>query len=79
MVFNISTPTQGCWLNVVESFFSRLTKQMLNSIRVLNKENLENRIRQYFHEINNVLVLYHWFYKLEDMDLTKDDISKIVL
>ncbi len=59
MVFNISTPTQGCWLNVVESFFSRLTKQMLNSIRVLNKENLENRIRQYFHEINNVLVLYH--------------------
>ena len=68
----------GSWLNMVEGFFSKLTKQMLNGIRVSSKEEVTSRIYQYFDEINEVPVPYHWSYKLDDIDLAKEDISKIV-
>ncbi len=42
------------------------------------KEELESRIYQYFEEINKVPVPYHWSYKLDDIDLEKEDISQIV-
>ena len=42
------------------------------------KEEMESRIYQYFDEINKVPVPYHWSYKLDDIDLNKEDISKIV-
>ena len=74
----VFTPTHGSWLNLVEGFFSKLTKQMLNGIRVSSIEELESRIYQYFDEINKVPVPYHWSYKLEDIDLAKEDISQIV-
>lgn len=74
----VFTPTHGSWLNMVEGFFSKLTKQMLNGIRVSGKEELESRIYQYFDEINQVPVPYHWSYNLDDIDLAKEDISRIV-
>lgn len=74
----VFTPTHGSWRNMVEGFFNKLTKQMLNSIRVSSKEELESRIYQYFEEINKVPVPYHWSYKLDDIDLAKEDISQIV-
>lgn len=40
----VFTPTHGSWLNMVEGFFSKLTKQMLSGIRVTSKEELEERI-----------------------------------
>jgi transposase len=74
----VFTPTHGSWLNMVEGFFSKLTKQMLNGIRVSNKTELEQRIYQYFEEINKVPVPYHWSYKLDDIDLEKEDLDQIV-
>lgn len=74
----VFTPTHGSWLNMVEGFFSKLTKQMLVGIRVSSKEELEERIYQYFTEINKVPVPYHWSYKLDDIDLEKEDIGQIV-
>lgn len=74
----VFTPTHGSWLNMVEGFFGKMTKQMLNGIRVTSKEELENRIYQYFDEINEVPVPYHWSYKLDDIDLEKEDISQII-
>ena len=74
----VFTPTHGSWLNMVEGFFSKMTKQMLQGIRVSGKEELERRIYHYFDEINAVPVPYHWSYKLDDIDLEKEDISKIV-
>lgn len=74
----VFTPTHGSWLNMVEGFFSKMTKQMLNGIRVSCKEELEERMYQYFDEINKVPVPYHWTYKLDDIDLSKEDISQIV-
>ena len=64
---------------MVEGFFSKLTKQMLNGIRVSGKEELEGRIYQYFDEINKVPVPYHWSYKLDDIDLAKEDISQMYM
>ena len=74
----VFTPTHGSWLNMVEGFFSKMTKQMLNGIRVTSKEELESRIYKYFEEINEVPVPYHWSYNLDDIDLEKEDISQIV-
>ena len=36
----VFTPTHGSWLNLIESFFSKMTKQMLKGIRVKSKEEL---------------------------------------
>ena len=36
----VFTPTHTSWLNMIESFFSKMTKQMLKGIRVNLKEEL---------------------------------------
>ncbi|EFE92999.1 hypothetical protein GCWU000341_00242 [Oribacterium sp. oral taxon 078 str. F0262] len=43
----VFTPTHGYWLNLIESFFSKVTKQMLKGIRVSIKTELKKRI--YLH------------------------------
>ena len=63
----VFTPKHGFWLNMIESFFSKLTKQMLRGIRVNSKEELETRIYQYFEEVNQEPVIYHWTYKLDEV------------
>lgn len=55
-----------------------MTKQMPNGISVKSKEESENRIYKYFEEINEVPIPYHWSYKLEDIDLEKEDLTQIV-
>jgi len=63
----VFTPTHGSWLNLIESFFSKMTKQMLKGIRVQSKQELEDRIYLYFDEINADSVVYHWSYKLDEI------------
>lgn len=62
----VFTPKHGSWLNMVESFFSKMTKQMLRGIRVKSKQELTDRIYQYFKEINKEPVVYHWRYKMDE-------------
>lgn len=64
----VFTPKHGSWLNLVESFFSKLTRQFLKGIRVASKEELIERIYKYFEEINAEPVVYHWKYKLDEID-----------
>ena len=64
----VFTPKHGSWLNLVEGFFSKMTRQMLKGIRVKTKDELIQRIYQYFEEINAEPVVYHWKYKLEEID-----------
>lgn len=64
----VFTPKHGSWLNLVEGFFSKMTRQMLKGIRVKSKEELEQRIYKYFEEINAEPVVYHWKYRLEEID-----------
>lgn len=74
----VFTPTHGSWLNMVEGFFSKMTRQMLTGIRVPSKEVLKERIYQYFDEINAVPVPYKWKYKMDTIHLETEDISQIV-
>lgn len=64
----VFTPKHGSWLNLVEGFFSKLTRQALKGIRVKTKEELVSRIYKYFEEVNAEPVVYHWKYKLEEID-----------
>jgi transposase len=65
----VFTPKHGSWLNLIESFFSKMSKQMLRGIRVQSKEELEMRIYQYFNEVNEEPVVYHWKYKMDEIEL----------
>lgn len=74
----VFTPTHGSWLNMIEGFFSKMTRQMLTGIRVKTKAELEERIYQYFDEINNVPVPYKWKYKMDTIELENENIDNIV-
>jgi len=64
----VFTPKHGSWLNLVEGFFSKLTRQSLRGIRVKSKEELIERIYKYFDEVNESPVVYHWKYKLDEIN-----------
>ena len=73
----VFTPTHGSWLNLIESFFSKMTKQMLKGIRAKSKEELAERIYKYFEEVNAAPVIYRWTYKLDEISIeeAKDNIA----
>ena len=64
----VFTPKHGSWLNMIEGFFGKMTRQMLKGIRVSTKQELVDRIYRYFDEVNEVPVVYHWKYKMDDFD-----------
>ena len=68
----VFTPKHGSWLNMVEGFFSKMTRQMLRGIRVKTKDELVSRIYQYFSEINEEPVVFHWKYNLDDIDVSEE-------
>ncbi len=68
----VFTPKHGSWLNMVEGFFSKMTKQMLRGIRVNSKEELAERIYRYFDEVNEEPVVFHWKYNLDDIDVSEE-------
>lgn len=68
----VFTPKHGSWLNMVEGFFSKMTKQMLRGIRVKSKEKLADRIYLYFDEINAEPVVFHWKYNLDDINVSEE-------
>lgn len=68
----VFTPKHGSWLNMVEGFFSKMTRQMLRGIRVKSKEELTNRIYKYFAEINEEPIVFHWKYNLDDIDVSEE-------
>ena len=75
----VLAPTHGSWLNLVESFFGKLARQMLRGIRVSSKKELEERILLYFDEVNEVPVPHRWTWGLDDIDLGAEDVDAIPL
>ena len=65
------TPKHGSWLNMIENFFSKMTKQMLKGIRVESKEELERRIYLYFDEVNREPVVCRWSYKMDEISVVE--------
>ncbi|MCQ4365952.1 IS630 family transposase [Mycobacterium gordonae] len=61
----IFTPKHGSWLNVIESFFAKMTKQVLRHLRVKSKDELKQRIELYLQEVNENPVPFRWSYGLE--------------
>ena len=68
----VFTPKHGSWLNMIEGFFSKMTRQMLRGIRVKSKDELTSRIYKYFVEINEEPIVFHWKYNLDDIDVSEE-------
>jgi len=62
----VFTPPHGSWLNLIENQFSKMTRTMLRGIRVASKQELIDRIHQYFEEINAAPVAFRWKYKMDE-------------
>lgn len=71
----VFTPKHASWLNLIECFFSKMTKQMLKGIRVKSKEELADRIYQYFDEVNAEPVVFHWTYKLDEIQQKEPEVN----
>lgn len=52
-------------LNLIESFFAKMTKSVLRGIRVKSKAELIKRLQKYFDAINEQPVVFKWSYKME--------------
>ena len=65
----VFTPKHGSWLNLIESFFGKMGKQCLKGMRVNSKEELAERIYQYIAEVNEHPVVYHWTYKMDEIEI----------
>ncbi|MDZ7292755.1 MAG: IS630 family transposase, partial [candidate division KSB1 bacterium] len=65
----IFTPTHGSWLNIIESFFSKMARQFLHGIRVNSREELVERLLKYLDEINETPVVFRWKYKLDEISI----------
>jgi transposase len=59
------TPKHGSWLNLVEGFFSKLTRSVLRHIRVSSKQELKDRIMAAMDFFNRDPVVHTWTYKLD--------------
>ncbi|MGN8851817.1 transposase [Anaerobiospirillum succiniciproducens] len=65
----VFTPKHGSWLNMIESWFGKLSRTMLRGIRAENKKELEHRIMDYIEFINEDPVVPRWKYKMNDIDV----------
>lgn len=63
----IYTPKHGSWLNLIEIFFSKMTRAFLRSLRVTSKTELKQRIESYLNEVNAAPVVFKWKYKLDEV------------
>lgn len=65
----VFTPKHGSWLNLIEVFFSKMTRIMLRGLRVDSLDELKIRLEQYFAEINQAPVIFRWKYGLETIEV----------
>jgi transposase len=63
----VFTPKHGSWLNLIEIQFSKMARSMLRGIRVASKQELIDRIHQYFEELNADPVVFRWKYKMDEI------------
>lgn len=63
----IYTPKHGSWLNIIEVFFSKMTRAFLRSLRVSSKAELKQRIEAYLAEVNAFPVVFKWHHRLNEV------------
>ena len=59
----------GSWLNLVESFFAKLTNSFLRGMRVETRQELQERIERYIDRLNEDPVKYKWRYKMDEISV----------
>ena len=62
----VFTPKHASWLNLIETFFSKVARTVLRGIRVESKEELKERIERYIDELNAEPVVFKWTYGVDD-------------
>lgn len=65
----VFTPKHGSWLNIIESFFGKMSRAMLRGMRVESKQELVDRIYLYIDEINSEPVVWRWTYKMDEIEV----------
>lgn len=63
----VFSPGNGLWLNLIESFFSKLSRSLLQHIRAQSKKELIEQVYKRIHEINQEPVMFKWKYKLDEI------------
>jgi transposase len=63
------TPVHGSWLNLIESFFSKMARTLLRGMRVASADELKARIELYLREVNQTPEVFRWKYKRETLSV----------
>lgn len=66
----VFTPKHGSWLNMIEIFFSKISRSFLRRIRVFTKNELAERIYRGISQINEEPVVFKWRYKMDEIAVT---------
>ncbi|RPJ70034.1 MAG: IS630 family transposase [Alphaproteobacteria bacterium] len=64
----VFTPKHASWLNAIENFFSKITRNLLKTIRVESKDELRKRIDLYIDQLNEEPTKPSWKYRLEEKE-----------
>jgi len=64
----VFTPKHASWLNAIENFFSKITRNLLGTIRVESIDELSKRIDLYIHQLNEEPTKPSWKYRLEEKE-----------
>jgi transposase len=62
----VFTPKHGSWLNLIEGFFSKLTRSVLRHIRVASPQELRQRILDAVDRINRRPVVHTWKWRIAE-------------
>ena len=62
----VFTPKHASWLNLIETFFSKVARTVLRGIRVASTDELKERIRSYIDELNTEPLVFKWTYGIDD-------------
>lgn len=65
----VFTPKHGSWLNMIEMFFSKISRSFLRHIRVNTKDELVERIYRGISQINEEPVIFKWHYKMDEISV----------
>ena len=65
----VFVPKHASWMNLIESFFGRMSRQMPRGIRTSTKEVLRDRIYAWFEEFNEDPSPYRWTWGIDGIDM----------
>ena len=64
----VFTPIHASWLNAIENFFSKITRNLLGTARVESIDELSKRIDLYIDQLNEEPTKPSWKYRLKEKD-----------